>query len=391
MKIVGNLVLPDRILYGGEITLESGRIAEIKPGEKPENGAILPYVLPGLVDIHNHGAEGFDYMDASPEAFEAISRHLLKCGVTTAQCTTVSAPVEKILSFLRFFRSWRKEHAGDRTHCRFCGVHLEGPYLSKERRGAHPLEALQTSADGYEWVLENSDVVREITVAPELDGSGQMIAAFRRAGITVSGGHDDAEIEDVERAVRNGMSHCTHLYCAMSSLHKTGSERRCGLTEYAMTHREITAEIIADNHHIPPLLAQMIYSCKGADGLCIVSDAISPAGLPESGELYTLGSEGDHATRVFVENGVALVEDKSCYAGSVQALDQMISNLVKDANIPLVDAVRMATLTPASVIGIEGDCGSLKVGKRADLCLMDAGLNVVKTMVEGETVYERDR
>ena len=183
-----------------------------------------------------------------------------------------------------------------------------------------------------------------------------------------------------------GMRHCTHIYCAMSTLHKTGLHRRCGLCEYAMTSDAITAEMIADNHHTPPQLARMIYNCKGADKVCLVSDAIAAAGGTE-GQWFTLGS-GENGTKVFVEGGVAIMEDKTHYAGSVQALDQMVRNLVYDAGICLVDAVRMASLTPAEVIGIDCECGSIAPGKRADLCVMDSSLQVRKTIVEGKIVYE---
>lgn len=155
-----------------------------------------------------------------------------------------------------------------------------------------------------------------------------------------------------------------------------------------MTHDDITAEMIADNHHIPPQLAQMIYKCKGADKLCIVSDAIAPAGMEGKGR-FLLGT-GEDCTKVFVEDDVAVVEDRSCYAGSVQPLDKMIRNLVKDANIPLVDAVRMASLTPAKIIHIDGDCGSIREGKRADLCIVDQQLKVLQTIIGGKVVYQRE-
>lgn len=147
--------------------------------------------------------------------------------------------------------------------------------------------------------------------------------------------------------------------------------------------------MIADNHHIPPKLAQMIYKCKGPEKLCIVSDSIAPAGFPESKEVYRLG-DGENCTKVFVDGGVAMVEDKSCYAGSIQMLDQMVRNLVYDAEIPLVDAVRMATLTPARMSGIDKECGSLEVGKRADICILSPELSVIKTVIGGRTVYEKE-
>lgn len=386
-EYIGNLVLPDRIIYGGRIICEDGIITEIQQAEKNDVSK-YPYITPGFIDIHNHGALGYDYMDCTSESFDVISRYLIEHGVTTAQCTTVSAMKEDILHFIEAFREWKKQSENDVNRCRFSGIHLEGPFLAPASRGAHPLEVLRTPGDGYDWVLEHADVVKEMTLAPELRGMTSMIRELTKAGIVVSGGHDKAELEDIIKAVESGMSHCTHIYCAMSTLHKTDAQRKCGLCEYAMTHQNVTAEMIADNHHVPPLLAQMIYKCKGPEHLCVVSDAISPAGLPESDSLYLLGT-GDNATKVFVEDGVALVEDKSCYAGSVQALDQMVTNLVKDCNISLVDAVRMASLTPAEVIGIDNEYGSICVGKKADLCFMDKDLSVLQTVISGKISYKK--
>lgn len=382
-QLTGNIILSNKILYGGTVRWKDGKIIEIHSGEGGDCKD-LPYILPGLVDIHNHGALGHDYMEATGETFSLVSQYLARHGVTSAQCATVTAPIPQTQDFLNAFRAWKQ--SGEAPGCRFTGVHLEGPYISVKNKGAHPEEALLTPEDGYEWILQNRDVVREVTLAPELPGMPGMIKALHEAGIVVSGGHDDAEPENVEAAIENGMTHCTHIYCAMSTLHKTGLQRRCGLCEYAMSSDAITAEMIADNHHTPPQLAQMIYKCKGAEKLCVVSDAIAAAGGKE-GEWFTLGS-GEDCTKVFVEDGVAIMEDKTHYAGSVQALDQMVRNLVNDAGIPLVDAVRMASLSPAEVVGIAAECGSITEGKRADFCIMDTNLQVSKTIVAGKTVYE---
>ena len=382
-KLTGYLVLPDKILPG-TVCWKDGRITEIIPCACSD-GEDLPYILPGLIDIHNHGALGHDYMESTEETFSLVSQYLAEHGVTTAQCATVTAPIPQTLDFLNAFRVWKKR--GEEPGCRFTGVHLEGPYISVKNKGAHPEESLRIPEDGYAWVLENRDVVAEMTLAPELPGMPQMIKALSEAGIVVSGGHDDAEPEDIEGAMDAGMTHCTHIYCAMSTLHKTGLQRRCGLCEYAMSDNRITAEMIADNHHTPPQLAQMIYKCKGADKVCVVSDAIAAAG-GKDGQWFELGS-GDGCTKVFVEDGVAIMEDKTHYAGSVQALDQMVRNLVNDAKIPLADAVRMASLTPAEVVGIAEDCGSITPGKRADFCVMDNRLQVEKTIVAGKTVFMR--
>ncbi len=383
---IGNLILPDRIVYGGEILCQDGRIVQVRQKQDCDH-ADLPYILPGLVDIHNHGALGCDYMDCTDASFDTIAGYLASHGITSAQCATVSAPVEQILQFLQFYRE-RCARYTDGNGCRFVGVHIEGPYISLKKKGAHPAHTLLTAEDGYDWVIANRDVIREVTVAPELPGMQKMVRDLTQAGILVSGGHDDAEPEDILAAAENGMRHCTHIYCAMSTLHYTGMTRNTGLCEYVMSHPDITAEMIADNHHIPPMLASIIYRAKGADKLCLVSDAIGPAGLPQDGTVYNLGT-GENCTKVVMEDGVAMVADRSCYAGSVQPLDQMIRNLVRDADIPLVDAVRMASLTPAKIVGIADECGSIAPGKRADFCIMDPGLNVVQTVIAGKTAYTK--
>lgn len=385
MEYIGNVILPDGILWGAKVVCKDGLIAQILPDAADPQG--LPYIAPGFVDIHNHGALGHDYMEATTQTFRLVADYLASRGVTAAQCTTVSAPVTQLETFMAAYRQYQKTAGDDR--CRYLGIHIEGPYIAPVAKGAHRLDTLLTPKnDGYAWILENRDIIREVTVAPELPGMEQMITALTKAGIVISGGHDAAEPEDIEAAAAAGMTHCTHIYCAMSTLHKTNGQRRHGLCEYAMTHDTITAEMIADNHHVPPLLAKMIYKAKGADKVCLVSDAIGPAGLPESRELYCLGT-GDDCTMVRVEDGVALVEDRSCYAGSIQALDQMVRNLVFDCEIPLWDAVRMASLTPAQVIGIGEECGSIATGKRADLCILNEALQVIKTVIAGKPVYEK--
>ena len=386
MEYIGNLILPEQILYGAKLVCADGIIQQIVPNAAADTAA-LPYIAPGFIDIHNHGGLGHDYMEGTTQAFDTVRKHLTQHGITATQPTTVSAPVGQLQNFFDAYRAYVAQ--ADETLCRFVGIHIEGPYIAPAAKGAHQLDTLLTpEKDGYRWILENRDIINEVTVAPELPGIPAMIADLKEAGILVSGGHDASEPEHLETAAWAGMSHCTHIYCAMSTLHKTNGHRVHGLSEFGMAHDSITAEIIADNHHVPPLLAKIIHKVKTADRVCLVSDAIAAAGLPESEEIYSLGT-GKNCTKARVENGVAMVEDRSCYAGSVQALDQMIRNLVFDAEIPLVDAVRMATLTPARIIGIDRECGSLSPGKRADLCILGSDLQVLKSVIADNTVYTR--
>ena len=200
MELRGNLILPDRMIRNGTLVVSGGVIEAVLPGSGAEERP-LPYIAPGYIDIHNHGALGHDYMEAEEDVFRSVAAYLASHGVTSAQCTTVSAPVAQIRQVFDAYRHYQKQSKTDR--CRYVGIHIEGPFISPAARGAHPENVLLTpEKDGWDWIAENADVVREITVAPELPGMPEMIRALVRQGITVSGGHDAAEPEDIEAAAR---------------------------------------------------------------------------------------------------------------------------------------------------------------------------------------------
>lgn len=394
MRIIkGNIITPYEIIRNGAVVIKNGFIDDIIRNFNAYESTDMTdygnsYIMPGLIDIHNHGGAGFDYMDATMEAFSAISKYLASHGVTSALATTATAPVKTNITFLRNFR---KMSDSVTNGCRLIGVHLEGPYLSVRNKGAQPEEyLLKPDENGYGFILEYSDIVKHITISPELPGMYKMIRDLKNAGIIISGGHDDAVDYEIFPAIDAGMTHTTHIYCAMSSLPKRNALRYSGLCEIALTDDRLTTEMIADNHHVPPILAKLIYKCKGADKVCIVSDCLRAGGLKDDGSIYYLGQSGEEGQPIIIYDGVAMLTDKSRFAGSVQALDKMIKNLVNDSDIPLQDAVRMASLTPASVIGINGETGSIEPRKRADICIMDNDLNVIETILDGKTIYTHD-
>lgn len=324
----GNVVTPYETIIDGGVVVENGLIAAVLRGQEfPSDISVThskdAYILPGFVDIHNHGGVGRDFMDATHEAFSAIAGYLAEHGVTTALAATTAAPVESILACLRVFREYRNHPSGG---CRLWGIHLEGPFLSVRNRGAHPEAFLRTPRDGYDFVVENADVIKIATVAPELEGMIRMIRSLRDVGIVTSGGHDDAAEVEIKEAIDAGMRHTTHIYCAMSTLPKRGGVRQTGLCEAAMTDDRLTTEMIADNHHVPPTLAKMIYRCKGVDRVCLVSDCIRAGGMSlEEGQPFKLGAPGAEGQEVVIVDGIAMVPDKTKYAGSVQSLDRMIA------------------------------------------------------------------
>ncbi len=382
----GNVVTPYEICKNTDVKIQNGKITGIGKYYPQENEPVIDatgmYVCPGFVDIHTHGGYGGDFMDASAEAFDNACAFHAANGTTSILATTVTAPVEQITDMLEVARSYKDRE--DPT-CRILGVHIEGPYISYKNKGAQHEQYLRIPArDDYGFITDNADVIKTVTIAPELEGAAKMTADLKAKGIVVCGGHDDGERDKIMPVIDAGLSHCTHLWCAMSVVAMRDGVRSVGLCELGLVDDRLTVELIADNHHITPDMVRLVYRCKGADKMCVVSDCLRAGGKPADGTLYTLGTIKDaNAQKFIVSDGVARLPDGSRYAGSIQPLSQMVRNLVHDAGIPLVDAVRMASLTPARIVGEDSRIGSVSVGKLADLCLMDENLNIVQVLLNG--------
>lgn len=382
----GRLVLASEIV-SADILIEDGKIAKIGKDLTDPLGEVIDadgkLVTPGFIDIHTHGGYEADFMDSTDEAWGAALAFHLDNGTTSVIPTSCTAPTESIVRFLDFVRSYTASvHEG---RARVLGAHLEGPFLSVKNKGAQKLEQLCVpDKDDYSYMLRYSDVIKTVTISPELPGAGEMTKKLTERGIVVSGGHDDGIYPEFMPAVEAGMSHLTHLYCAMSDLRFKDGRRNVGLREYALVDDRLTAEIIADNRHIPPHLARLIVRAKGADRVCTVSDSLRAAGQPADGRVYKLGSDED-AVRFVIGDGVAVVENSATYAGSITPVRRMVKNLI-DAGIPLTDAVKMGTLTPARIVGEDGRLGSLEEGKCADICILDDNFELDTLVLNGKKV-----
>ncbi|MEG0767804.1 MAG: N-acetylglucosamine-6-phosphate deacetylase, partial [Clostridia bacterium] len=382
------LITPERILRGAH-RVEDGRSAhrvgeDAQPGSDEETyDAQGAYVMPGLIDLHTHGGAGSDFMDGTAEDVRNAAGFHARHGVTSLVATSAAASMAHTERFLACIAPLTNTV---QKGCRILGAHLEGPYLSVRNRGAHPEPFLMTPArDGWDFIRPYVSIIRSMTLAPELPGMLEMIRFLAHHDILVSGGHDDGADDAIYPAIDAGMRHTTHILCAMSTVCKRNGLRHTGLSEIAMIDDRLTTEIIADNMHIIPDLARLVYRCKGASGMCIVSDTLRPAGMPKDDTRYTVGPrDAEGSQEVLVDDLVAVLPDRSRFAGSIQTLDRMIGNLVRDCGIPLVDAVRMATTTPARIIGVSDRLGSLTPGKWADLCVMDESLRVVDVFSEGK-------
>ena len=383
----GTVITEQGLLCETDIRITDGTIVEIGKNLAATDGEVLDatglFVSPGFIDIHTHGGGGGDFMDCEEGAYmDALSFHA-KNGTTSVFATSVTAPVSQTVDMINYCRSYLSR---EDLPCRILGVHLEGPYLSLKNKGAQHESHLRVPArDDYSFILENSDVVKRVTIAPELDGAPEMIREMAERDIVVSGGHDDARYGDVVAAMDAGMTHTTHHWCAMSLVAMRDGVRDIGLVEAGLLHKELTIEVIADNHHITPEMIRLMYQAKGADGMCAVSDSLRAGGMPVGDTLYTLGVKTDpDAMKFIVSKGVARLPDGSRYAGSIQPLAQMLKNIVVDAKIPLVDGVKMVSTTPAKVMGVDDMLGSIEVGKKADLCLFDDEINICRTIVGGK-------
>lgn len=379
----GKVVLADKILECADVKIENGLIVEI--GENLSGGeefdAKNHYVLPGLVDIHTHGGFGGDFMDEDEEDYINALKFHSQNGTTSLLTSSVTAPVKSIEAMIKRTREYMKKT----DICRVLGAHIEGPYISYKNKGAQKAEFLRVpEKDDYSFILDNSDVIKNVTISTELPGAVEMTKAMKACGIVVSGGHDDGRSDTVYPCIDAGLSNCTHWYCAMSTARVEEGKRYAGLMEIGLTDDRLTLELLADNHHIIPELLKVAYTCKGADKLCIVSDCLRAGGMPRDGRVYTLGMKDDEeATKFIVSDGVARLTDGTRFAGSIQSLGQMLRNIVGNG-IPLVDAVKMASTTPAKIIGMQDKIGSIEAGKYADLYITDEKLNPVKTMINGK-------
>src|SRR5438128_712270 len=340
-------------------------------------------------------ALGRDTMEASVEAFRAICDYHASGGTTSLLLTTAAAPIKKLVEVLRAVRDWivgaevgtprRGVRTAQRAVPTIAGVHVEGPFISKEKCGAQRAEFIQDpSLAAVQRLLEHADVIKRVTIAPELPGALEAIEDFRHHGISVSGGHSDAWDEDASAAFQCGMRSVTHTFNCMSSARRRDFYRVSGLLEFALSEPQINCELIADGHHVSATLMKMLYRAKGPGGICLVTDATAGAGLPDGSRFSLFGKD------CIVERSVCLLADRSALAGSASRMIDLVRTMVHDVDLPLHEAIAMATKNPARAIGLKPK-GRLSVGADADLVILSPNLEVSQTFVGGEEIFSSDR
>ena len=375
----GRIVLPDRVVTDRALVIEAGRIAGLAdPGDLSSEiervNVAGSWITPGLIDIHTHGALRHTFNEPDPAAWAIITGENLRRGVTALLATF--GPTINLERELAFCREWMQANHGG---AQVLGAYLESPYINLAQAGALDPSCVRPADDGSaDALLRYSDILRVFMLAPELPGALDLIASLSEAGIVPAAGHTMAHDTHVRAAMQAGLRHVTHLWSSMSMTAREGPWRKPGVLESALTFDELTAEIIADNRHLPLTLMRLAYKCLGPDRLCTVSDALAGAGLPEGSD-YVMGG-----LTYEVHDGVGMMLDRTAFAGSTTLLPQMLPILISVVGIPVVEAVRMTTLTPARIIGVDRDRGSLEPGKRADLVVFDDAFVAQRVMLGGE-------
>jgi N-acetylglucosamine-6-phosphate deacetylase len=372
------LIFPDGIREGLEIVTQHGKIVEIRQQTKaPANDVVDVdgnYLAPGFVDLHVHGAIGRDTMEASAEAFRAICGYHASGGTTSLLLTTATAPIDAIVDVLKAVRDCRS------TIPQIAGVHIEGPFISKTKHGAQRAEFIRNpTPEAVGRLLEYTDAIKRITIAPELPGALEAIENFHARKVSVSGGHSNAWDDEARSGFARGMRSVTHTFNCMSSARRRGIHRVAGLLEFALSEPEILCELIADGHHVSATLMKMLYRAKGAAGICLVTDATAGAGLADGSQFSLFGNE------CVLEGGVCLLADHSALAGSAARMIDLVRTLVDDAGLPLYEAITMATDNPARAIGLTK--ARVAVGAEADLVVLSSELEVLRTFAGGKEIF----
>jgi N-acetylglucosamine-6-phosphate deacetylase len=378
----GRVILADAIRDDLDVVVRDGKISELRPRTESGSGDRIDlggnYLAPGFVDLHVHGAFGRDTMEGTSEAFRTIRDYHLRGGTTSLLLTAATAPLNQILSVIAAIRN---------AHLpQIAGMHVEGPFLSRDKAGAQNTEFIcEPSADAIRSFLEQRDIIKRFTIAPEIAGALDAISKLSAAGISVSGGHSNAWEEEARAAFEHGMRSTTHTFnCMSSARHSDGIHRVAGLLEFALSEPEISCELIADGHHVSSTLIKLLYRAKGPGGICLVTDATAGAGLANGSTFQLSGRE------CVVENGVCLLADRSALAGSAASMIDLVRTMIHEAGVPLHEAVAMASRNPARQIGLTAK-GEITVGNDADLLVISPGLEIEERFIAGAPSSEGKR
>jgi N-acetylglucosamine-6-phosphate deacetylase len=387
------VICPGSILEDGWVAIEDGLIREMGSGACPTEAETTvdaggAYLSPGFVDVHVHGGGGGDFCDGSLDAWLTVLHTHLAGGTTTIAPTLMSTSLQGILDnsqiYMELHKTW-EQHPGI-PH--LGGMHLEGPYFSQAQLGAQDVRHVRDpNPEEYEIILAANPYIRRWAAACELPGALAFGDRLARDGIVACIGHSNATTAQVMEAVQHGYRCVTHLYSGCSVLHRNGPYREGGVVEAAFLLDDLDVEVIGDGIHLPPDFLKLIYKIKGPDHMVLITDCIRPGGqnLPEHTVSY---SDREKQRPVILESGVAVMPDHQAFAGSIVTMCRVVQVAVQQVGIPLWEAVRMAALNPARMLGLENRIGSITPGKQADLLLLDQNLQVQRVFLSGLEVAD---
>ena len=380
----GTIITPFQLLEDKVISIEKGKIIAIEdkknifePAETEVIDAGEGFIVPGFIDMHVHGGGGFDIMDGKYEAVKQVAAAHSRFGTTAFLPTTMTMSKDKIIESLKSVKEAIVKGTGA---AEILGVHLEGPYINSERKGAQKKEDIKNPSieEFLEFNLASGDLIRLLTIAPEIPGAIELIHWLSEHKIIASVGHSNATYEQVQESIRAGLNHVTHTFNAMSGL----NHHEPGVAGAALSSPELTVEMIADGVHLHPAVMKILTRVKGAEKIVLITDAIRATSMPEG--TYDLGGQD-----VIVSNGQARLKDGTL-AGSILTMDKAVRNMISMVGVSFEEAIQMATINPAKCLGVQGRKGSLAAGKDADIVILDKKLKVRLTMVKGKIVYNRE-
>lgn len=381
----GRVVLPDRVLEHSGVLIDGEAIAAVGNFSLPPDAAIVDakagLILAGFIDVHLHGGGGSDFMDGQADGFAAIAHTHCLHGTTSMAATTLSCPYEEMQQLFELYRT----AAAHSTTADFLGIHLEGPYLSQQMKGAqNPAYIRNPTKKEVDRLLRDAgDMIVRCSCAPEIEGIDYLAASMREAGIRLAIGHSDATCEQVLKASALGFRHITHMYCATPSIRKINQRIYGGVVEAAYLLDDMTFELIGDGRHIPPELMHLALKLKGEDKVLLITDAMRAAGTPATESF--LGPNRPE-NRVIIEDNVAKLPDRTSFAGSIATCDRVFRNAYETVGLPLPVITKWMSLNPARHLGVEEEKGSLETGKDADIVIMDALNTVQHVYVRGRRV-----
>lgn len=376
--INGQILTPQGWLKDGSVLISDGKILEVTNSDLAVIGATIidakgMYIVPGFVAMNVHGGGGYDFKECTEEAFRGAVNAHRKYGATTIFPTLSSSPKSAICKAASICEKLMAEDDSP-----VLGLHVEGPYLNEKMAG-NLYDVRLPDKEEYISILENTNCIKRWDASPELPGAHEFAQYVRSKGILAAITHTEAEFEDIKEAYKVGFTHAAQFYNAMPGFHKRREYKYEGTVESVFLMDDMTVEVIADGKHLPPTILRLVYKLKGVERTCLVTDALSFA-----------ANEGRPLSdpRIIIEDGVAKLADHSSLAGSIATMDKLVRTIAQKTDIPLADAVRMASETPARLMGVDDRKGTLQRGKDADIVVLDRNLAIRAVYSMGKLVPE---